>query len=407
LAADLSITSGKIHLDTLPTHTLDAVTESTYKLGISNLLAEWDMLFPRTKLSMGTASIEATDGSRVYTAAGSLYKSLNYGNYTLDIASVLNHYSVKNYAVERGRGRSISGYFYVETPGSWSFSIDGADIIELVVNSTIIYSRYATGTASGTQNKYSTVNLSVGWNKIWGYCSYAAPTVWYKKPGDSSWTSLNNSLTWSDQTRSYMPSSLTLTKMGSTLRTSLTHGVITDVTLDAPLANFESGFIGLGTDTSPKAQVYYAQNWRNSTLNGVFTNPPSFTNLRILTKFEPLNETISQQGMLLTQFTPFAFSVNNINWFIYDKTTGFTTVIIDNVSDLLEYGNTLLDVTEIPESAWVTFLGVNTYCWMMFTGQAPLFIVSMKSTLNLQANEYALVSLEKIANRVRLDKNEL
>lgn len=276
-----------------------------------------------------------------------------------------------------------------------------------MVNGSLVYSRYVTGSSSGTQDKYGIVNLSAGWNKFWAYCSAAMPTVWYKRPGDGSWSSLNNNMDWSTPTAVYMPLSVSFTKISSTLRSTLTYNSTNTIVLDGPLSEFVGGAINVKTDTTPKAQTYYSKNWTNSTVSGSYTNPPFFRNMRVLTKFDPITETITQNGISVGEFTPFAFSLNKTDWWVYDKTNGFTNVSIGNVNDLKSYGNTLLEVTEIPEADWVTFLGANKYCWMMFSGQAPLFLTCIKAALDLASNEYALVNLEKIANRVRLDKNEL
>lgn len=407
LAEDLAVGTGSILLNSLPLHPIDSVTDCKYVLNFGNFSAEWDVLFPKVKLNLNGHELEESKTDLVKSEITDLYKLLNYGNYTIDLAAILNHYSVLNYAIERGRGQSLSGYFYVDNPGDWSFSVDGTNVLELMVNGSLVYSRYATGSASGTQDKYGTVNLSSGWNKFWAYCSASMPTVWYKRPGDGSWSSLNNNMDWCTPTAVYMPLSLSFTKIADTLRSVISYNSTNTLTLDAPFSEFYGGVINIKTDTTPKAQAYYSKNWTNSSVEGSYTNPPFFRNMRVLTKFDPISETITQNGINVGEFTPFAFSLNKTDWWVYDKTNGFSNVSISSVSDLKSYGNTLLEVTEIPEEDWVIFLGTNKYCWMSFTGQAPLFLTCIKASLNLANNEYALVDLEKIANRVRLDKNEL
>lgn len=407
LTEDLEITSGLIRLHTLPLHPTDPIFTCNYQMSIGSLSCEWDVLFPKAKLSNGSNVIEEAKESLIGSEISDLYRDMDFGIDSVDLSSVINHYAVVNYAVERGRGYASVGYFYVDNPGDWSFAVDGQDVIEVMVDGSVVYSRYNTGGASGTQDKSGIISLTNGWKKIWSYCSQSLPSVWYQRPGDATWSSLNNSLSWATPGVHYMPTSLSLEKLGSTLRSTLSYNTTNSVVLDVPISEFVGGNLELLTDTEPKAQAYYTENWRNSTVEGNYSDPPSFQNIRVFTKFHPTLETLTQNGITVTEFTPFLFSLDFTNWFRYTAGVGFEVVIINNVTNLREEGNTLLEVTDIPTADWEAFLGTENFCWMMFTGQAPIFLTSISESLNLASNEYGLVTLENIANRTRVDKDEL
>lgn len=409
LETDLALADATIYLTDFPSHAVEYVISSTYKIEWGNISFEWNSIYPEGSVEeIGGTGAYGEFTSQILSAPTDIYRILDFGTDTIDLSKVSNHYAVEYYAIERGRGTGALGFFYADVAGDWEFAIDGTDILEVFVDDVIVFGRYTTGIPSSDQSKNGIISLTQGWIKYWAYSSATTPTIWYKRPGDSVWSYMTDGLDWSTPDVVYNPARIEFSVSGSDLVSELIYNDTDSVTHNIPFADVtEDTPLTLSTDTKPRAQVYYMEGWRDSTVSKVFSAPPAFVNMRVVTRYNPLVETMSFEKLTLVTPTYFLVSKDGINWQNYKSGSFSSILVVDDIDDLRGKGNTAYELADISDSDWTTYMGALSSVYLCFTGQSPIFVSSPKKILNLASNEYALVIDQPLGGDLRFDKDEL
>ena len=352
-----------------------------------------------------TYSISLDDIQDIYTDTDepviydTSYRYVDNGRDLTDPTTVgiTNHYLVKYVGLDRGFGRMKVGWFYADTAGDWSWSVDGYDVVEVCIDDKVLGSKYSNSDpVGGAGILYDTINLSVGWHHFFAYTSDRShagePSVWFRRPGGTSWQTLagdaSDGIKWArydlqDGGDIYVSSSA-----GSiTFAYGSSEQKCASLTFD--VTKWSPGEISIYKKQVPRFYSYYSNDWRTSTQERhccAFSHPPVFDGLRAIAKYAPKIERLISIGPIHRNpnWGVFVRRTNSTQWYKWSSGT-FTAVSPTSVDDL-RLGNSWGELNSLSDTDWDSLPGNSdpvTTVDLMFTGEAPMFMTSHKKLLGL------------------------
>lgn len=380
-------------------------------MSIGGLSISWVLDLPRCTVELGDQISTVTYVDSI-TSTTSPYVVDNGVALTDPTAqSISNHFIVKYGALDRGYGRMKHGWFYADVGGTWSWSVDGNDAVEIAIDDGVVASKYSNSSALGQGVLAGNISLAIGWHHLFAYTSdrtdASHPLVWFKRPGDPAWTALANDsadgIIWARG--GGPPDKVTFSRNSGFLnvQVSYTDTDYCDVTIDE--TDFMGGDLSVALETVPRYRPYYINNWRESYMGSSscpYTMPPKFVNIRGILRFDPISESMFYHESLTPPETTakFLVSKDGVTWYAWNGTS-FVTKVVDSISALQQDGNSMYQINNIDSSDWLTFLGSRRVCFAMFTGEPPLLLTHNGSIFESSSQAYYMLgSRSRIAGTV-------
>ena len=422
LLEDLS--SGEVSIERLPTTLIqhrDQFYSFEHNFRISNLLFTWDLLAPSGSIRLGDDQSIGTFGDDSIPHSDSYY-SLDLGtdlNNPAD-ADVNNHYIIKYGILDRGYGRAKHGWFYADTAGDWSWSIDGYDAVELSVNDAVLASRYIDGDPVGIGTLYGSINLSIGWHHMFAYTSYRSnssyPLVSFKRPGDASWRTLvtdqGDGMIWSNAR--IIPRNIRFSYNAGDITAILSYSDAEEINLTFDSSLLHSGNMKTDLKSIPRYKHYYWNDWREYNRPKYLSPrnlPPILKNMRGIMTYVPTVEVLFYSQYSYIDYTP-KFLVRsrsgNGAWYRWDG-SAFQLVSVSSVSDLNGYGNTIFELNSLTDADWNLLMQMDDKAIeLMFTEEPPLALASNRRLLgNPTEAEFMLSVKNQLQSDIRVEKRTI
>ena len=389
------------------------------RLSISNIDVTWSLCSSQYSIKIEDESVESS--SILIQATADSYYIRDNGNNLTDpiVEGISNHYIVKYAALDRLYGRMKHGWFWADTSGTWQWSVDGTDVVEIAIDDGVVASKYSNSAAVGVGVLYGSVDLVVGWHHMFAYTSdradAAKPEVWFKRPGDTNWNELStdnsDGLMWNRTAESPSYTEFSYTAGNITASLYVDQVDPTNLIFDADL--FNSGPVSIEMETVPRYSPYYTLDLRESTLEALpapTSLPPRFENMRAILYFYPLAELVFYSEFTEAQEFDPRFVISPVGggtqWYMWDG-AAFQTVTINSVDDLLTLGNDLYSINHVPESAWSGLLSGEP-CRLMFTGETPLLATYHKGVFSGMSHaEYIIGNRAHLSGNIRVQRRSI
>jgi hypothetical protein len=338
-----------------------------------------------------------------------------------DDAGISNHYIVKYAALDRGYGRAKHGWFYADVGGTWSWTVDGYDVVELAIDDGVVASKYTDSDLAGIGVLSGTIDLTVGWHHLFAYTSYRGnssyPYVGFKRPGDQAWQTLStdagDGLIWCNGR--VVPESIRLRYNAGNITVIAHYDDSNELDLTFDAATLHSGNLKIDMESLPRYKHYYWFDWRESNRPDYSfpqQMPPIFNNMRMIMEYVPTVEVLFYSEFSDINYTPkFVVRPRGLDspgWYRWDGTS-FQLTTITSVADLENNGNTMYDINSIKEVDWNNFTGmVDQVVELMFTREPPLALTSNRHLLG-SPNEgnFMLTSKNRMQGNIRIDKRDI
>lgn len=401
---------------------IDNIWGSSIHLSIGNLVMEHNLYSNTCSMSLGNNQDIYTDPTPP-THYQDSFTFADMGENLTDptSAGLSNHYMVKYTGLDRGYGRMKSGWFFADVAGSWSWSVDGNDVVEVAIDDKVVASKYSNSApVGGAGILYGDITLSTGWHHFFAYTSDRSdsshPLVWFKRPGDSSWNVLasdsSDGVKWSINIQ--QPSLLSFSSSGGNITATYGFSSTRNASLVFDAATWEDGELKIRHESIPRFYVYYQNNWRSSTQNDyvmMYSPPPIFDGMRVIAKYAPQFEKIISSRQV---------SKNGVDrvlvrrkgttlWYYWDGSS-FININPTSIADL-DSGNTWYELNQLTDAEWITLPGSSNMVdvvEIMFTGEAPLFMTSQRRLMgNPSTAKFLMMNKHNIIGEIYAELRDI
>lgn len=423
LEEDLAVTDAYIYFPTnIVVNNLERFYSTVFNFNFSNLILSYDIGVPRCFIN-----IESNYTSQLFnnieTVKHTSYYEYDNGVALTDPTTVLitNHHAIKYSALDRGYGRMKHGWFWAEVSGSWTFSVDGLDAVEIVVDEGVVASKYTNSALAGTNVLNGTINLVTGWHHLFAYCSDNStsthPVIAFKKPGDVNYTAFTTDATdgimWNRS--SVHPKRTKLRLNAGNITATIEYNDTNTSSLTFSKDTLVSGNFSVSLDTLPRYKPYYLNSWRETQLavyDTPHTLPPTFKNMRMIMEYHPLAELLCYTSFSkFEDYTPkFAVSfVGSSDWYTWNG-SAFVITDVGSVLKLLSFGNSLYEINSVTPAQWTAFLPTTgkTYARLLFTGEPPLAATySRKVFSGMTYAEYLISTVSHVTGKANIERRQI
>lgn len=398
--------------------TMERYVDASVILQIGDLSTKWHMNVPKCEISLGDEYDSVMSTGQIATTTS--YYSVDNGVDSADpvAEAISNHFIVQYGALERGFGRMKHGWFYADVGGLWNWSVDGLDAVEVAIDGGVVASKYSNSSAVGQGVLYGSMSLTAGWHHLFAYTSdrsdAAYPKVWFKRPGDPTWTQLapdaSDGIVWCRGAG--VPDYVSFDKSGGFLTIGASYAPGVSCTVSVLQSDFGGGPLSVSSETVPRYRTYYTNAWADSSAVSIpcpASRPPEFVGIRGVMEFGPISEMLFylEDTPVPTYVQKLLVSGDGIFWYRWNGTS-FSATSADSIEELLANGTSMYDLNNVPESAWTTFVGAKKTCKVMFTGHAPLALIRNNKLLMAQAGaEYIVGTKSIMSGTVSLNKKQI